>query len=277
MPKKITNPIRAGLPSKIYLLAYNGPKSGYEIASKIYKREKYPPTSKIYSWTKKMEGKELSKTEKGYISKIDPLLNEIEITLKNYDIELSDFDKHVLFKILDSPEFRSYVEDANCNIPLDQDFDSAWVIMSTLGMLTTGTLMALRSARHMGKKPVPIKEAKIVGEFNELWSEIKSKKGEAIAVKKRIQKEIIPDLKKYLESLKDMMPLEAKSVEKRMEGIYQDPTKFAFFAIVPEDLLLKLSRLSPLGELFPSLILNVLSWKKLEKLLKGEKWFADNP
>ena len=54
MPKKITNPLRSGLPSKIYFLAYSKPISGYQIAKEIYSRD-YPPTSKIYNWTKKLE------------------------------------------------------------------------------------------------------------------------------------------------------------------------------------------------------------------------------
>ena len=275
MPRKITNPIRGGLPSKIYLLAYNGPKSGYVIASKIYKREKYPPTSKIYSWTKKMEGKEISKTEKGYISKIDPLLNEIEITLKNYDIELSDFDKHVLFKILDSPEFRSYVEDVNCNISLDQDFDSAWVILSTLGMLASAILVSIKLIESVEKKPFLIKEAKTKEDFDRLWSKIKSKREEAIELKEKLlEKGVIPDLKEYLKLFKDMMPSEAKSMQ--IESIYRDLTKFAVFGSVPTDLLLKLFKLYPLGEVVTSLIFTMLSMKKLEELLKTEH-YADNP
>jgi len=77
MPKRITNPLRAGLPSKIYFLAYNGPISGYKMAQRIYKRD-YPPTSKIYEWTKKLEKQGfISKTEKGFVSSVDPLLSEM--------------------------------------------------------------------------------------------------------------------------------------------------------------------------------------------------------
>jgi hypothetical protein len=272
VPKKIENPLRSGLPSKLYLLAYGKPISGYEMARRIYGEPSR--SSKIYGWgLKKLEEKgAISKTEGGYLSSVIPLLDEIEKTLRNkHNIELSDFDKHVVYKILDSPEFRSYVEDANSNIPLDQDIDSAWVIMSTLGMLATGMLISIELVKSVEKKPYKIPEVKTKQEFDKLWDEIKDKRGEMIKLKEEIQKEVIPGLKGYLELFKDMMPSEAKSVEERIKGISQDPTKFTFFTLVPKDLLLKLSKLSPMGELFPSITFILLSWKKLEKLIGGGK------
>lgn len=103
MPKKITNPIREGLPSKIYLIAFGIPISGYGIAKKIYGVEKYPPTAKVMEWLKKLvkEGI-ISKTEKGYLSNVEPLANEIALTLKeDHDIDLSEFDRHILKNFLD--------------------------------------------------------------------------------------------------------------------------------------------------------------------------------
>ena len=85
MPKRITNPLRAGLPSKIYYLAYSGPITGYEMAKTIYgiKPLAIPPTAKIYEWTKKLKAQRiLSETEHGLVSNVEPLLNEIESTLK---------------------------------------------------------------------------------------------------------------------------------------------------------------------------------------------------
>ena len=102
MPKKITNPIREGLPSKIYLIAFGIPISGYGIAKKIYGVEKYPPTAKVMEWLKKLikEGI-ISKTEKGYLSNIEPLANEITLTLKeDIGIELTEFERYILRKFL---------------------------------------------------------------------------------------------------------------------------------------------------------------------------------
>jgi hypothetical protein len=108
LPKKITNPIREGLPSKIYLLSFGRPISGYAIAKKIYGLEKYPPTAKVMEWLKKLvkEGI-ISKTEEGYFSNIEPLANEIVRTLKeDNDIELSEFERYILEKFLDLFRFQ---------------------------------------------------------------------------------------------------------------------------------------------------------------------------
>lgn len=108
MPKKITNPIREGLPSKIYLLSFGTPISGYEIAKKIYGVEKYPPTAKVMEWIKKlMKEGIITKTEEGYFSSIEPLANEILRTLKeDNDLELSEFERYIMLKFLNLFRFR---------------------------------------------------------------------------------------------------------------------------------------------------------------------------
>ncbi len=116
MPKRITNPIREGLPSKIYLLAYGKPITGYEIARRIQgiktpgsgERAITPQTGKIYGWLKKlMDDGYVIKKENGYLSKAEPLLKEIEEAL-NGDID--DSEKDVLLKLLNSEIFRSHIE-----------------------------------------------------------------------------------------------------------------------------------------------------------------------
>ena len=56
MPKIIRNPLREGLSSKIYLLAYNGPITGYKIAEKINGKSvgSVPQTAKIYGRAKEL-------------------------------------------------------------------------------------------------------------------------------------------------------------------------------------------------------------------------------
>jgi len=272
MPKQIVNPLRAGLPSKIYFLAYSGPKSGYEIASKIYGVEKYPPTSKIYSWIKKMEGKELTKTERGYISEVHPLLNEIEVTLKkDHGIELSDLEKRILYRVLDSSEFRSFVENANCNVRLDQDIDSAWLIMSTLGLLATAHLQMIALTRYFGKKMEFKSEPRTEKEFNDVVEKIKTqfeKIGELPPEKKK-------EMAKILDSFREIMPEEAKSIEARMKD--WNPKRFAYFFAMPENLLLKLQRLYPISELTHSLTALVLGFKNLRNGSKRGNRHADSP
>jgi len=114
MPKTITNLLREGLPSKIYLLAYNGPVSGYEVARKIQglKSGEVPQTGKIYGWVKKLKAEGIIReTEEGFISDVDPLLNEIARTLKeDHNVSLSEFERYMTCKILDEEPFRALVE-----------------------------------------------------------------------------------------------------------------------------------------------------------------------
>jgi hypothetical protein len=142
VPKKIVNPLRAGLPSKIYLLSFNGPISGYKIAEKIYGR-KYAPTSKIYPWTKKLEEQGfIHKVQEGYVSNVEPVLSEIEETSETDEkLEFSDLHKHILHRIVDSKEFRSYVLESNEGLSLKQDIDAFWIISSSLGKLAFDVLL----------------------------------------------------------------------------------------------------------------------------------------
>jgi hypothetical protein len=103
LPKRITNPIREGLPSKIYLLAFYHPVSGYQIAKRIYDVEKYPPTAKVMEWLKKLVKNEIiAKTDEGFLSNIKPLVDEIAITLKEeHNVDLNEFEKYVAERFLD--------------------------------------------------------------------------------------------------------------------------------------------------------------------------------
>jgi len=262
MPKRIVNRLETGLPSKIYFLAYSGPKTGYEIASKIYGR-KYPPTSKVYSWTKKMTS-ELAKTEKGFISKVDPLLAEIESALqKNHGIELSQLEKRILYKFLDSSGFRRFVESANCNVPLDQDLNSAQLIMGTLGLLATAHLQNLALANYLGKKTIQA-EPKSLKEFEETVKTLKIQF-------ERMKNFPPPQLKKAMlelhDAFRELMPGEAKSMEARMRD--WDPERVAYLYAMPKELLLKLQKLYPMSELTHSLMVWLLGEGKIAKWLRG--------
>jgi hypothetical protein len=148
MPKRITNPLRAGLPSKIYYLAYNGPITGYEIAKKIYgiKPPAIPPTAKTYEWIKKLKDKGiLLETEHGCFSNVEPLLDEIEVTLKKKDnSDFSTFDKYITRRILDCNEFRASIKKFNLEKTFNQnqDFDSAGAILEFLSFQAMRVLTA---------------------------------------------------------------------------------------------------------------------------------------
>lgn len=138
MPRKITDPLTQGMPSKIYFIAYGGPITGYKIAKKLQEtkgRMKLPQTAKIYNWLEKFEeGGMVKKVEGGWISQPEPLLLEIERRLRvrfdrfskifsklgeeiRGEKSLSKFERYVLLSLLDSEAFRSFVD------YLSQDFD----------------------------------------------------------------------------------------------------------------------------------------------------------
>lgn len=149
MPKKIENPVREGLPSKIYLLAYSEPLTAYEMAKRIYgikppikgERAQIPATSKVSVWVKEMKSEGiLSENEEGKnFSKSEPLLGEIAKTLKDQKNELSDLEIHMINAIIDSQEFRLMVK--MVAVPLGRhegpiwgsyDIDSASLLMNFL-------------------------------------------------------------------------------------------------------------------------------------------------
>jgi hypothetical protein len=122
MPKEIKNKLRDGLPSKIYLLAFNGPIAGYAIAQRI-QNCKTPQTAKIYERLDEMqeenmiEKKEIGKTKTGKIqtrciAKTEVLLPEIKSFLAEKEIKISDIEEHILLKYLDSVNFRTHVEES---------------------------------------------------------------------------------------------------------------------------------------------------------------------
>lgn len=111
-------PIESGLASKIYYLAYEQPKSAYEIAFDIYDKYHHSIINKIHELEEygfftpiDIEGKKHPK----WLSNVEPLIDMIEFRLKidedkkNQDVELSVLDKHILRRILDCSFFRLMV------------------------------------------------------------------------------------------------------------------------------------------------------------------------
>jgi hypothetical protein len=121
MSRRTQNVLREGLSAKIYLLAFNGPISGYKIGHTIQnlKPRETPQTAKIYNWTTKMQKenmiKKIDKTEQeeeGYVSKVEGIFPQIKNFLAEKDIQISDIESHILLKYLDSVNFRTHVEES---------------------------------------------------------------------------------------------------------------------------------------------------------------------
>lgn len=110
MPEKITNYLKQGLPSKIYLLSFIEPQSGYKLAMKIYGR---PTTDKIYKWTKLMEKEgylEHDKKTKKFNARIQPLALEMGKELETRGLSFNDQEMRLLHRLLDSTNIRKLFE-----------------------------------------------------------------------------------------------------------------------------------------------------------------------
>ena len=110
LPKAIENPIVEGQASRIFLEAYSGPISGYQIAKRIYGVEKYPPTSKVYTWLKYFRKcKLITEVEGGVISNAEPVLDEITQVLEELGHPLTASERGLVFHLIDSRGFRALV------------------------------------------------------------------------------------------------------------------------------------------------------------------------
>lgn len=109
-----TMPIEKGLASKIYLLAYPEPKSGYEIAKEIYGHDHHRVRTVIKKLAEEGYFMTIEKDEwkwPKWISNVGPLIKRIQETNRNRNINMSDFDKYVIRKLLDNFHFRDIIKE----------------------------------------------------------------------------------------------------------------------------------------------------------------------
>jgi len=197
VPKVIRNPLREGLSSKIYLLAYNGPITGYRIAEKINGKSagSVPQTAKIYGVAKKLLGSALKKTEEGYISLSEPVLHNIEWFFFDRNIDFSELESYMLGKVLDDEYFRRQVERSffyQKNF-FKSDVDAIRQITEVLGIEAM-----YASIFDVGKQDVKFKK-----EFDAFWDEYKNPLTvEPLSIKDKLQDETL-ELLNVLENDRD--------------------------------------------------------------------------
>jgi hypothetical protein len=112
MSRKKKSPLREGLPSKVYFLAYPTPIGVRRIAERIYGRPKKSsnlPTSHLYEITGKTYSNHFKKVNGKVQSKSKFLLEEIAKVLDQKEISLNNYEKKQLAFFLDSPEFREFI------------------------------------------------------------------------------------------------------------------------------------------------------------------------
>lgn len=145
--KNIKNPLKEGMPSKIYLLAYGGNLHAYKIAD-ILKYGWNPPEnkkranpSKIYEYIKKYETLFYKDENNRYEEDgrpripikayVDPLIKEMESTFnKGYKKMFTDEQRKKLYGFLDDDIFRFYVSDRIKKVDFKRNIDSFEYIMN---------------------------------------------------------------------------------------------------------------------------------------------------
>jgi len=244
MPKKITNPLREGLPSKIYLLAYGDHLSGYEIARKIYgwpskyRKPPIPPTAKVYGWLKELEKNKIVSIKregkkKSYVtSNVDPLIGEVEKELKGHKVEpFSDFERHVFGKILDSGIFRKWIWEIADGLSFEYDIDAVTTIMSPVSR------MALFIGTNFRKFSIERKKfPKTQQHFDKVWSRLTDMYNELERGGEKADELIKKDIVKTRKTLIKYPQLRGFSLK--------DAGRLGLFYSMPDSLLQKLAELS---------------------------------
>jgi hypothetical protein len=253
LPKKITNFIREGLPSKIYLLAYAQPMTGYQIGKKIYDIERgTPPTSKIYNWLTNLRKKEIvRKIEgEGYVSLAKPLAEEIIGELQNKLVFLDPFENQVLETVLDSPEFRQIIKNKISEIDFTTEVNSILLITETLGQIASSITLGKKLLfRKLKKKDIAEYYMADINDFKEAWKQNKAN------IENNTQKS--KDLTILEEILEPILPSKDERPMILEEYRYLFP-----FNTIPLPLLEKLSELSPYLKYFPIMLLYLIESQK---------------
>lgn len=226
LPRKITNFLTEGLPSRIYLLCFISPRSGYQLAldtsGKLF-------TSKIYGWTKKMMGKGyLQRDPYGYRTVIKPLAAELDVKLKEKGENLDFHERQLLSVILGSDGFKAMVSNAY----------ESWkertpdIVSLTSEYLSTAACLTLNLKRWMREEGVSATQAlKMV-----------SGKGEIETFPKEDQSYVQLFNEVFYDHLA-RMGMKKKDSKQGNDFETMELVEFSIFANLPNDLLAKLSRL----------------------------------
>jgi hypothetical protein len=274
LPKKIENPLREGLPSKIYLLAYGEPLTAYEMSKRIYgikppqmgERAQIPPTSKVTNWVKEMKSKGiLSENEKRKnFSKSEPLQDEIAKTLKDQNVELSDLERYMINAILDSQEFRLTVK--AIDFPLGHhdgpiwvphDIDSAWLMMNTLAPFATSVSLRQKAKGEPSQPKTPKEFDKKLNTIRRFWE----------------SKEFKMDMQSLKEELSNQMKTNGRSTTFPDEIILSVIKLSVILYLIPTSTLEKLVNLSFINRLTLILVsggLELFQLSRLEKIWRKE-------
>ena len=131
-------PVEYGLSSKIYFLAYEKPKSAYEISFEIYDKYHHSIITKINELKEDnffmpitIKGKKHPK----WLSSIEPLISMIYFIKEKDKVSFTELEKHILVKILDSEAFRKFTSNKQIYKQIRGDFNAIDFILMKLDCL----------------------------------------------------------------------------------------------------------------------------------------------
>ena len=145
---KIANHLKEGLGAKIVTLCYLRPRKPWQLAKVIYHTES-PRASKIYTKCKELSQKGyLEDSKEGKRSKIEPILEEVKLSLGGKDIKLSEYELELLRLVIGSSKFRDCLAELyeEKNI-LESNKNIVSIIFESLSRDGTIVLISRRAGR----------------------------------------------------------------------------------------------------------------------------------
>lgn len=169
--KNIENPLKEGMPAKIYLLAYSGKLHAYKIAD-VLKYGWNPPenkkranASKVYEYVKKYEDYFYKDEKNKYIvdgrpripikTHVDPLIKEIESVAGE---TFTDETQETLHNFFDDDVIRSYVFSYVKKTDFKKDIDSFGYIMVVLSSIVKSMYFTKKQLEREKTPAYKIKE-----------------------------------------------------------------------------------------------------------------------
>jgi hypothetical protein len=230
-------PIEVGIPSEIYLSAFSRPKSCYMISHEIHGKDHH----RIRTLTKELskEGyfkpiKIEGKKDPYWLSSVDPLIDKIEEINRKKKIKLTDLDKHILDKILDSSFFRKIIGSSVINTKGDfNTISQIFMILEQFLMPHTKIKFLVDLGKELDKlKLNPDKYDNDMDEFIDM-----------IRNNEDILDESLEELKKY--NAKDPLIELLKNEENKQDFMKE----MLIFLYIPNSLIQKIRGISVIGQL----------------------------
>lgn len=224
--KKIRNYLTEGQPSKIYLMCFVKPQSGYQLAKEIYGQ---PTTPKIYGWAKKMLASgHLEKDVYGFRASVKPLLAGLEATIEKNGENVDFHERKLLRYALESSTFKKVVSRTY----------ELWKNQTPNILVLTLEFMPIICALNLNlKKAFDIEDVNAV----QAWKLIHQKDNIATRIKELDPK--VQQFNQIFDSHLEKMGIAKKNDIGTRESVSEDYAEYVLFQKWPNKLLSKVSKL----------------------------------